>query len=377
MEQKEKEIDIQTELLKYWEKSVDKFSSEAKRIGSSIPYIPMNGKYEDMGEKDISWWTNGFWPGILWLMYNATGDILFREPAEKIEKRLDQSFLDFNGIHHDVGFVWGLSAIANYRITGNKTSLTRGLHAATILAGRYNPRGKFIRSWNDDKTGWIIVDSLMNLPILHWASSVTGDPRFSYIADDHAQTVLRTIVRDDGSCNHIAILDPTNGNVLKLPKGQGYGEGSSWSRGQAWGIYGFALSYKYTKNQEYKEISQKIAAYFISNIEQTDYIPALDFRAPDIPKFVDTSAAVCAASGLLELSQFSEGKDKSRYLDVAWKIIQKISENYCNWTPEKDSLVSHGSVAYHNQEIHVPIIYSDFFYLESILKMIDNCISLW
>lgn len=370
-------VEKEKQLSEYWDKVVDKFSSQAERIGTSIPYIPKDGKYEDMGTKDISWWTNGFWPGILWQMYYGTKNPIFKKTAEGVEDRLDLAMHEFNGVHHDVGFMWGLSAVADYRITGNEFSKTRGLHAATILAGRYNPRGKFIRCWNGDKTGWIIVDSLMNIPLLHWATSVSGDPRFSYIAEDHAQTVLHKIFREDGSCNHIAILNPTNGNLVSYIGGQGYEEGSSWSRGQSWGIYGFALSYRYTKNKEYLEASKKVADYFISNIESTDYIPVIDFRSPKTPHYVDTTAATCAASGLLELAQYCSKEDAKRYNDVAFKIIESLSKTYCNWNPEEDSLVSHGSVAYHSDEIHVPIIYADFFYIEALMKLMGKSIHLW
>lgn len=371
------EPNIQDAISLYWEKTAEKFSAEVRRIGFSIPYVPVDGKYEDMGDKNISYWTNGFWPGILWLMYNWSGDMIYRETAESVEKRLDQAFHDFIGIHHDVGFMWLLSSVANYRITGNKSSMARGLHAATILAGRYNPRGKFIRSWNEDKTGWVIVDSLMNLPLLHWAAQITGDPRFTFIAEDHAQTVLRTIVREDGSCNHIAVLDPTNGNILELPGGQGYSEGSAWSRGQAWAIYGFALSYRYTKNEVYKETSKKIADYFISQIESTEFIPALDFRAPETPQYWDTTAGTCAACGILELADFCTGDDKERYKAVAWKMINNISEKYCNWNPEEDSLVSYGSIGYYRENLHTPIIFGDYYYVEALLRLQGKAIHLW
>jgi Glycosyl Hydrolase Family 88. len=170
-------------LEKTWSNIERKMAAQCSRLGDRIPYVPEGGRYgEDMGESDIFWWTNGFWPGILWQMYQATGEPSYRAAAEGVERRLDAAFDGFDGLHHDVGFMWLHSAVANYRLTGNKRSKTRGMHAANLLAGRFNPRGKFIRAWNDDCTGWIIIDSMMNIPILHWASGETNDPRFAYIS---------------------------------------------------------------------------------------------------------------------------------------------------------------------------------------------------
>lgn len=264
-----------------FEKIKNKISAECDRIGGKIPYIAEDGVYkEDKAETDIVWWTNGFWPGMLWQMYHITNDKKFKKAAECVEEKLDKAFEVYTGLHHDVGFMYLHSAVADYRITGNERSKARGLHAAHLLAGRYNPRGKFIRSWNRDKSGWVIVDSMMNIPLLYWASDAIKDPRFTYIAMDHADTIMKNTVRDDGSCNHIIVLDPTNGELLETPGGQGYASGSSWSRGQSWAIYGFALSYYYTKKEEYLSTAKKVAHYFMSNIQNTGYVPLVDFRAP-------------------------------------------------------------------------------------------------
>ena len=195
-----------------WEKIKEKISAECDRVGAKIPYIAEDGVYkEDKAETDIVWWTNGFWPGILWQMYHATGEEKYKNTAQRVEERLDKAFEVYTGLHHDVGFMWLHSAVADYRLTGNERAKARGLHAAHLLAGRYNPRGRFIRSWNRDRAGWVIVDSMMNIPLLYWARDTIEDPRFEYIAMDHADTVMANTVRTDGSCNHIIVLDPTNG----------------------------------------------------------------------------------------------------------------------------------------------------------------------
>lgn len=164
-----------------------KLEAEHMRVKDQIPYWSTDGTYEtDYAQKDIYWWTNGFWPGILWKLYLLTGDSKYRESAELIEKKLDKALYGFNGLHHDVGFMWLHSAVADYRLTGNEKARSRGLLAASVLAGRYHPEGQYIRAWNpecvepgEDCTGWIIVDSMMNIPLLYWASREVEDTRFT------------------------------------------------------------------------------------------------------------------------------------------------------------------------------------------------------
>ncbi len=355
-----------------------KLEAEAVRLGDQIPYIPENGHYVDMGKKDITWWTNGFWSGTMWLMYNATGKEIYRKTAEANEARLDAAFDRYTGLHHDIGFMWRLSAVADYQLTGNEPSKARGMHAADLLAGRYNPRGRYLRSWNRDRAGWVIIDSMLNIPLLYWARDTIGDPRFSYIAEDHADTVMNNIVRPDGSVNHIAIFDPTNGELLETPGGQGYESGSSWSRGQAWALYGFALSYAHTHKQDYLDTAKRVANYFIANIAQNDYETLVDFRAPEEPVIIDTSAGLCAACGLLEISKHVNDNEKSLYIDVAKKIIAKTAEKYCDWDLEKDGIVGFGTTAYHDVENReVPLIYSDFYFVEAVTRLLGKDFLIW
>lgn len=363
-----------------WGKLQTKMSAECSRIGDRIPYVPVDGVYkEDKSETDIYWWTNGFWPGMLWQMYHATRQEAYKTAAEGVEQRLDKAFEGFDGLHHDVGFMWLHSAVANYRLTGDERAKTRGLHAANLLAGRFNPRGKFIRAWNDDCTGWIIVDSMMNIPILYWASEVTQDPRFAYIAKDHADTVLANVVRDDGSCNHIVILNPEYGEFVEAPGGQGYAPGSSWSRGQAWALYGFALSYRYTKDSRYLAAAKKIAHYFIANVASTDFVPLVDFRSPAEPVKWDTTAGVCAACGLLEIAEAALELERPLYLNAAIAILQATDRRFCNWNPEVDSIVASGTEAYfcRPEGDDVPIIYGDYFFIEAVLRLKGESFLIW
>jgi unsaturated chondroitin disaccharide hydrolase len=344
-----------------------------------IPYIAENGVYlKDMKKDNLSWWTNGFWAGMLWQMYHASGMEAYRTSAEKVETALDFALENFEGLHHDVGFMWLHTAVANYRLTGNTRSRNRGMHAATILAGRFNPAGNFLRAWNHDKTGWMIIDSMMNIHLLYWAARETGDPRFSYIANQHANTALRIMLREDGSCNHIAVLNPENGELLELPGGQGYSSGSSWSRGQAWALYGFAQTYFHTRDLKYLEAAKKIAHYFIANISMTGYVSLVDFRAPKEPIKWDSTASACAACGLLLLADESPEYEKELYYCNAVKILRALEEKYCNWKIEEDGILQYGTAAYHRDEdTHVPIIYGDYFFIEGILRLKSKSFNIW
>lgn len=362
-----------------YEKIKAKLSAECDRVGDKIPYIAENGVYkEDKAETDIVWWTNGFWPGMLWQMYHATGEEKYLNTARRVEDKLDKAFDVYTGLHHDVGFMWLHSAVADYRLTGNERSKARALHASHLLAGRYNPRGKFIRSWNRDRSGWVIVDSMMNIPLLYWARDEIKDPRFEYVAMDHADTVMKNTVRGDGSCNHVIVLDPTNGELLETPGGQGYDSGSSWSRGQAWAIYGFALSYYHTGKKEYLDTAKKVAHYFISQVDLTGNVAVIDFRAPKEPVFWDSTAGVCAACGLLEISNHVDELEKDFYVDAAIRILKATDEKFCNWDVNYDSIVQMGSGSYFtDHDKHVPIIYGDYFFIEAVLRLLDKDILLW
>lgn len=368
------------------EKIDKKIEAECGRLGNQIPYWTTDGVYEiDYAQKDIYWWTNGFWVGILWKMYYATGKALYRERAEMVEKELDRALYGFMGLHHDTGFMWLHSAVADYRLTGSEDARVRGLMAANILAGRYNPQGRYIRAWNpecvekgEDCTGWIIVDSMMNIPLLYWASEELKDPRFYYIAKNHADTVKRTLVREDGSCGHIACLNPDTGELEEILAGQGYSNTSSWSRGQSWILYGFALSYRYTKDPVYLDIAKKTAHYFLSNIALTDYIPLCDFRQPAEPAYLDTSAGLCAACGLMEIAEHVGEEEKGLYLKHAERIVKNTAEKYCSWDLEKDSIVQCCKVDYHSTGAkQTDLIYADFFLVEAVLRMMGKDFLIW
>jgi unsaturated chondroitin disaccharide hydrolase len=361
-----------------WKKIEIKLEAQCKRLGPIMPYVPENGKYYDMGERELTAWTNGFYSGILWQMYHATKKDCYLENAREIEKRLDGAFQNFPKLDHDVGFLWLHTAVADYRLTGEEESKSRGLHAAGILAGRYNPSGRYIKAWNGARSGVAIVDCLMNLPLLYWASEQSGDSAWRQIAINHTEMALRYIIRPDGSCNHLVEFDPVTGEYLNNPGGQGYESGSSWSRGQSWGIYGMALAYKYTNNEAYLDAAKRVAHYFCANLALNDYVPMLDFRAPEEPVYYDTTAGVCAACGLLELSEHVNPLEKDLYVKSAVRCLKAVTERFCQWDPEKDSILNYGSARYDREsDRQVPIIYGDYFLVEGILRLLNKDFPIW
>ncbi|MDQ6421415.1 glycoside hydrolase family 88 protein [Paenibacillus sp. LHD-117] len=358
-----------------------KMDAVSERSKTKIPYTTKNGKHDNQIETDINWWTNGFWGGMMWLMYHETGAPNYKEIANFTEDALDLCFHQFYGLHHDVGFMWLPTSVANYKVTGNSESRKRAMHAANLLAGRFNLAGGFIRAWNDDTAsedtrGWAIVDCMMNLPLLYWASEETKDPRYAQIAIKHADTALEAFIRPDGSVNHIVEFDPFHGGVVRTYGGQGYEEGSSWTRGQTWALYGFMMSYMHTGKQKYLQAAKRVAHYFMANIPDNGVIP-IDFRQPKDPAYEDSTAAAIAACGLIEIAKAVGEYEKDVYVNAALKLLKTLDASYCDWTTDSDHLLMKGSAAYHHQDIHISIIYGDYYFMEAIFKLKGNDLFLW
>lgn len=354
-----------------WEKLDGKLKQVAVRSRDKIPYTTVNGVHDDRQGKSISWWTNGFWGGLMWLMYLGSKNEEYRITAENAERLMDAAFANVAVLHHDVGFMWHIMSGANYRLTGNAEARNRNLLAAMTLASRYNISGKYIRSWNGDMAGWTIIDCMMNIPLLYWASRELGDPRFEKIAVAHADMAMRDHVRPDGSVAHIVSHDVETGEVLETLAGQGYAVGSSWSRGVAWALYGFVLSYIHTKKVEYLDTAKRVAHYFITNLVADDWLPIVDFRAPEEPKRYDSTAGAVAACGLIEIAKCVPEGEQKIYLDSAIKLLRAMEERFCNWQDDEDSVLQMGTERYNSdgKGDHIPIIYGDYFFVEAILKL--------
>jgi unsaturated chondroitin disaccharide hydrolase len=376
--------------IRQWAKGIvqkceDKYRWVSEKHAGGIPYTTGgDGSYDNRADAGkawraddgLHWWTNGFWGGILWRLYGSTGEKRFADIAQVSERLLDQCFSDFYGLHHDVGFMWLPTSVANYRLTGNADSRRRALHAASLLAGRFNPVGGFIRAWNDleglDTRGWAIIDCMLNLPLLYWASDETGDPRFRQIATAHAETVMRTFLRADGSAHHIVEFDPETGKLLATHGGQGYKEGSAWTRGQAWALYGFAISYAATGKEAYRAAAERVADYFASHIPSSGLIP-IDFDQPAEPPLEDSCAAAIAACGFLALAQRAKGEKSERYTGAALKLLKALDLRRSDYSKACDAILTHCSGAYHSPASHhITMVYADYFYMSALYRILGD-----
>jgi unsaturated chondroitin disaccharide hydrolase len=355
-----------------FDRALAKVTTTAQRVRDGIPYRTVNGKFDDWSESDPSWWTNGFWPGLLWLTWRETKNPDLARWAEGVEDKLDQTLVDYYGLHHDVGFQWHLSSVARHKLFGGDSARRRGLHVASLLAGRFNLAGRFVRAWNDDKVGWAIIDCLMNLPLLYWASTETQDPRFRHIAEAHTETVLKHFLYSDGSSKHIVEFEPNTGAYVRNFGGQGYNDTSAWSRGAAWALYGLALGAQYTERADFLAGAEKVARFFLGNLPD-DRVPWADFKAPrDERNHKDSSAAACAASGLLLLATLVPDADSKAWLTQgARSIVASLTERYADWDGD-EALLKHGCTAYFTDRPgweDTSLIYGDYFYLEALARL--------
>ncbi len=360
------------------EKIKKKMQYVVKRNTGKIPYSTVNGVYNDYSQNMIGWWTNGFWGGILWQLYNATKEDFYKSEALLLEERLDAVLMNAAFMDHDSGFKWLPTAVAHYRYEPNAASLNRGLLAADNLAGRFNPVGKFIKAWNDngtgEKAGWAIIDCMMNIPLLYWAYEITKDPKYRHIATLHADTAMKYFVREDGSVKHIVEFDPKTGEYLCSHGGQGYAHGSSWTRGQGWAVYGFVLSYIHTKEQKYLDCAKKVGDYFIAHIPK-DYIIPIDFCQPEEPHFEDSIAPAVAACGFIEIARYDQNGE--RYLNEAIKLLKILDEKRCNWSEACDQLLEYCSEGYYTGKNNISIMYGDYYFIEAVFKLTNEELFIW
>lgn len=354
-----------------------------------IPYTTdENGSYDDRADSSrdwnmddgLNWWTNGFWGGMMWLLYQDTKEEKYAEIAKKSEQKMSESLERYYGLHHDAGFMFQPTAVTNYRLTGDENARRTAMHAANLLAGRFNPSGRFIRAWNDlensDTRGWAIIDCMFNISLLYWASKESGDPRFRQTAMLHADTVMQYFIREDGSVCHIVEFNPDTGEMIKSHRGQGYAEGSSWTRGQGWALYGFANSYTNTGKKEYLDTAKKVAHYCIANIPENGIIP-VDFRQPAEPAWEDSCGACVIAGGLLEVAGHVPDLEKDMYIRAAVKILKAIAQSRTDWSKDCDAIVQNCSGAYHDKRHHFTMNYADYFFIEALYKLTGTGILIW
>lgn len=356
---------------KIWLQLTQKVEHMLQQIGYKTPHVARaDGIYDST---DNSWWTSGFWPGLLWIMYDTTGNASFKAAAWEWDARLERGFSEHPvQLHHDVGFQFLPTAVIKYELTGDQEGLRIGLEAANFLSGRYNVNGSFIRAWNDQAAlGWAIVDCMMNIPLLFWASRTTGDPRYKHIAIRHADTFLRHAIREDGSVCHILSFDPETGVFLESLGGQGYSGSSAWSRGNAWALYGLAIAYRCTGLDRYLQAAKRVAHYFVAALPE-DHVPYWDFRVESLEEEPrDTSSAAIAASGLLELAKLVPAAEQRIYTAAGERMLYSLSENYATWhNPSHEAILLQATGHKpQNANVNVSLIYGDYYFVEAFAKL--------
>jgi rhamnogalacturonyl hydrolase YesR len=333
------------------------------------PRTIVDGKLKMVPSRD---WTSGFFPGNLWMMEELTGDKKWQEPA--LEYTLPLKKEQWNGGTHDMGFKMFCSFGKAYSATKKPEFRKILIQSAYTLATRFNADVGCIRSWDHNSDKWdfpVIIDNMMNLELLMWASKETGDDHLKDIAVIHAQTTIKNHFRADNSSYHVIDYNPETGEVEHKQTHQGYSDESAWARGQAWGLYGYTMMYRETGMKEFLEQADKIASYILSQPGiKEGKVPYWDFNAPEIPNEpYDASAGAIITSALYELSQYSEQKEL--YINVADKMLATLSspEFLAPVGENMGFLLLHSTGSKpHNSEIDVPIVYADYYFLESILK---------
>ncbi|MFB6217886.1 MAG: glycoside hydrolase family 88 protein, partial [Halobacteriaceae archaeon] len=311
----------------------------AENRGEYVEQFP-TGESEDYvyGATTSPGWTGSFWTGMLWLAYGETGDDRYRIVAQRNRSVLADHLR--SGPRppgtHDLGFLYSLSAVADHRLTGSETAADVAVEAADALADRFREAPGIVQAWGDitdpDEDHWAgcraIVDTMMNLPLLFWASTHTGNERYREVATTHAHTTADHLVRDDGSTFHTHTFDPETGDPVAGETRQGYADDSTWSRGQAWAIYGFALAAGYTGERRFREAAAAAADYYLDRVE-ADHVPRWDFDAP-ADAVRDSSAAAIAACGLAELAGVLPDADPRcwAYGNAALATLDSLASDY-------------------------------------------------
>jgi len=350
-----------------------------KQAVKTLAEIPDNGmlprtittletKWKMVDYKD---WTSGFWPGELWYLYEATGDKKWLDQADKFSGYLKPLSVSKAG-DHDLGFQVFNSFGNGYRLTKNPEYKDIILKTADTLATLFNPKVGTTISWPHNNYGGhnTIIDNMMNLELLFWASKNGGNKKLYDIAVKHAETTMQNHFRPDFSSYHVLIYDFETGKKIKGITAQGYSDNSMWARGQAWAIYGFTMVYRETKDAKFLDFVHKIAKIYLDNLPE-DQIPFWDFNAPNIPdEPKDASAAAITASALLELSDFTKDKKlKKYYHEKAEKMVSVLSEKYQSRDKNSAFLLHSTGHKPAKSEIDCSIVYADYYYLEALLRL--------
>ncbi len=334
-------------------------------------------------------WTCGFWPGEIWLAWERTGDAAFKDAGlalvdsflRRIEERIEVE-------HHDMGFLYSPSCVAAYKLTGSEAGRRAALLAAEQLCARFQEKGSFFQAWGPlgapDNYRYII-DCLLNLPLLYWASAETGNTRFAELARRHTATCLAHSIRPDGSTYHTFFMDPATGEAVGGRTCQGYRDDSCWARGQAWGVYGTALSYTYERKPEYLDAFRRVLGYYLERLPE-DMVPYWDMTftsGTEEPR--DSSSASIVACGLLEAAKHAGAEEARAWRTLAAQMLCSVAERYAvKEGPPGVGLVRHGTYSkkspYNSctpEGVDECVSWGDYFYMEALTRYISDWKMYW
>lgn len=374
---------------------IDGLSTASKQILGVLPEFTdcfqkaysEDGFYQATENRD---WTTGFWTGEIWLAYEftkderlkAAGEIQMKDFLNRIDNRIDVET-------HDLGFLYSPSCVAGYKLTGSPVGKEAALKAADELITRFHKKGEFIQAWGPlgaPDNYRLIIDCLLNLPLLYWATDETGDEKYREIAEKHIHTALANVIREDFSTWHTFFFNMETGEPDHGATCQGYRDGSAWARGQAWGIYGTAIGYKYTKRREYIEIFKGVTDYYLRHLPE-DLVPFwdLEFGDGDDDQPRDSSSASIAACGMLEMAKYMEPEDAAYYTGIAKKFMKSVKDHYAVTDFEtSNGLVLHSTYSNHspyNTCNHYGVdecnIWGDYFYMEALTRLHKDWCVYW
>lgn len=334
-------------------------------------------------------WTCGFWPGEIWLSYELTGDAAFRDAAlVLVDSFMDRIVNKVEVDHHDMGFLYSPSCVAAYKLTGSETGKKAAILAADQLISRFQEKGQFIQAWG--KLGAAnnyryIIDCLLNVPLLYWATETTGDEKYADIAHHHVTTCLANSIRPDGSTYHTFFMDPVTGGPVRGATCQGYKDDSCWARGQAWGVYGTALSYRYTKRPEYLDAFRRVLAYYIERLPG-DLVPYWDMTFISGDKEPrDSSSASIVVCGLLEAAKYVGKEEAAQYKAIAAQMLGSVVKHYAvKEGPAGIGLVRHGTYSKKSpyntctpEGVDECVSWGDYFYMEALTRFVRDWELYW
>lgn len=329
-------------------------------------------------------WTDGFYTGMLWLAYEYTKNEKYKIQAERnVESFYNRIQKNIEVEHHDLGFLYTPSCVAAYKLTGNLIARKAALMAADKLITRYHAKSKFIQAWgplDSDEHHRFIIDCMLNLPLLYWASEETKDNTYKQIADNHFETSLKYVVRDDASAFHTFYMNKEDGSPLKGVTRQGYSDNSAWARGQAWGIYGIALNYMYTKNKNCSHFYNAMTNYFINRLPK-DNICYWDLIFKDGDEHLkDSSASTIAICGIIEMLKYLPETMPDKYLhkNAANLMMKSLINNYVAKPKKGGCILEHGVYSWHSKKgFDEGNIWGDYFYFEALMRYIRDYKPYW